>query len=176
MVGCGVLVACALATGCGDDGGGGSIDAASTDASIDARPIDAAACNAVVNQGTLLATLQVAQAAPSPGGGTIVDGTYVVTASTIYTGVNGVTGPNGAMVRATSVNSAGAYQYIDDGGGTVNRSAGTYSTTTTNITIVQTCPDPTQLTFTRYDASPTALTIYDDTNIAAVVAVTFTKV
>lgn len=175
MVGCGVLVACALAAGCSDVGGGGSIDADVTDASIDARPIDAAACNAVVNQGTLLAIQQVAQAAPTPAGGTILDGTYVVTASTIYTGVGGLTGPNGSMVQATSVNSAGTYQYVDEGGGTVNRSIGTFSTGATDITITQTCPDPTQLTFTRFDASATTLTIYDDRNVAAVVALTFTK-
>ncbi len=165
--------ACALSAGCGDESVAGP-DAAA-DAATDAVPLDAAQCNAVVNRATLVDTVAMAVAAPTPQGGPIVDGTYVVSASTVYTGVGGQTGSTGVVYQATSVNSAGTYQFVDQGGGSVQRSRGTFVVSGNDINITQTCPDPTSLTYTKLDASATAFTIYDVTNPALVGALTFTK-
>jgi len=167
-----------MVVGLGACGGSSSTpDAATPDARIiDAMPVDAGPCNTIANVASDVAEMAVADVAPTPGGGTIVDGTYVVTAATIYTGVGGQSGATGATYRSTSVDQAGQYTYLDDGTTPPVVTAGQYVTTsaTADITIVQQCPPSGVLGFKKYTASPTEFTLFDVTNPAAVHALTFT--
>ncbi len=152
--------------GCGGD-----------DAAVDAGPPDATGdCNGIGATGATIMEQRVASAAPTPTGGNIADGAYVVTSMTVYTGVGGATGPTGLILRSESVNSAGDFVYAESDGTTVSvRSGGTYVTAGADITIAFTCPagDP-DAPFTQFDADATEFVLYDSTNAAAVRAWTFT--
>src|SRR5689334_11551047 len=109
---CGVV----LLLACSACGGGG-------DADVDAAPPDAGPCNTVANVGDVVNAVRVAEEAPARNGGTLVDGTYVVTSYRGYTGAGGSTVAPGIQIEATSVNEAGHYDYVDSG----NASAGSYA-------------------------------------------------
>src|ERR1051326_7644984 len=109
------IALCALvagAMGCGDDTQP-SADAAMPDApAIDAPPIDApmmdafgSNCATLTLPQTAVMQMRVAQAPPVPAGGTLVAGTYTVTADVFYTGPGGATGPTGTTVKARGTNS-----------------------------------------------------------------------
>jgi hypothetical protein len=68
-----------------DDAGGG----AAADAPDDGPTV----CTTLVNAGQPVTASQVATAAPPFQGGTIAEGTYVLTSETVYTGPGGATGP-----------------------------------------------------------------------------------
>lgn len=71
-------------------GGGGSSGTPGVDGST------AGACNNVsLTTFAAVTQLEAAEAAPVPIGGTILDGTYVLTKDTIYTGPGGATGSTG---------------------------------------------------------------------------------
>jgi hypothetical protein len=164
-----------LLAGCG--GSSSTPDALVPDAAVpDAAPAaDAGPCNTITNVATDVPQMAVAEAAPTPSGGTIADGTYVVTASTIYTGAGGQAGATGAISHATSINTGGHYDYIDSGGGQVTVTSGGYTTSgIDDILVVQQCPPAGALTFHKYSASPTEFTLFDTSNPAAVQALTFT--
>ena len=156
--------------------GGGSTPAVDAAVAPDAfvPPPDAGPCNTIADVGTDVAQVGVAEAAPAATGGTIVDGTYVVTSAVVYTGAGGLTGPSGSIVHATSVNTGGAYEYVDTGTN-ASVTSGMYQTSGTNtILVLQYCPTQTVINFSTYTASPTEFTLYDSTNPSAVAALTFT--
>ena len=61
----------------------------------------ACACNALVNSAPEVAPVYVPADLPVPAGGELSDGTYHVTANSIYTGPGGGSGPTGASIRNT---------------------------------------------------------------------------
>src|SRR5580704_15253687 len=61
----------------------------------DAAPDAPGTCNTLVDSAPAITVEQVAGEPPAPQGGTIVDGTYALTAAVIYTGPGGPTGPSG---------------------------------------------------------------------------------
>lgn len=148
----------------GDDAGG-SGDAAA----------DAGACNTLVNSAQSVTVQQVAMDPPSPTGGTIVDGTYDLTAVAIYTGPNGPSGPSG--MSQTTISVAGATIQVVSNGQPDRRTV-TLATQGSAFTATDTCPD-TKVTMGSYSADGTTLAIYldggtDDAGKRTVVE-TFTK-
>lgn len=95
------------------------------------------ACNTLVNDGAVISKTGHAEAPPAMTGGTIADGTYVLTALDQYNGHHGDTTHkekwafSGSSVLAVSA----------EGGGDV-RYAGTYSTAGNVLTLSITCPGP----------------------------------
>ena len=65
-------------------------------------------CNTVANTATTIDETQVAGALPAAeaAGGSFAPGTYFRTSATVYTGLGGATGPNGATDKQTLVLSA----------------------------------------------------------------------
>lgn len=184
---------------CGDDGGAGdpAADASAVpDASnnLDAPPgtpdapppIDslvaadspfaadaAVACNDLTQQGSPVQPNRVAQTFPTPTGGTIPTGTYVRTATTIYTGSGGAVGPVGIALRETG-------RYLANG--TVEAllttnldvtQALTYTTNGAMITFTATCPAGSTSPFDAYTVvNSTTLQLFD-TDSSTVVTLQF---
>jgi hypothetical protein len=145
--------------------GGGSSDAAA----------DAGACNTLVNSAQSVMVQQVAMDPPSPAGGTILDGTYDLTAVAIYTGPNGPSGPSGSSQTTISISGA-TIQVVTSG--QPDRQTVTLATQGSAFTATDTCPD-NKVTMGSYSASGTTFTIFldggtDDAGNRTVVE-TFTK-
>lgn len=74
----------------------------------------ACACNALVNTTPPVPEVQTTNVAadlPAPAGGTIVDGTYYLTAENVYTGPGGASGPTGVTVANVVVIQGGTVQF-----------------------------------------------------------------
>src|SRR5262249_52661948 len=59
---------------------------------------EAGGCNALVNVGAPVSGTLVAAAPPTANGGSVADGTYVLTKYQVYTGAGGPTGPTGSSL------------------------------------------------------------------------------
>lgn len=71
------------------------------------------ACNALANGAPLVTPAFVASALPAGSGGSIVDGTYFLTANRVYTGPGGTVGPmTGADVRTTYAIQSGRLDMV----------------------------------------------------------------
>jgi hypothetical protein len=68
----------------------------------------AGACNTLVNAAPPVVQTRVAEAAPAPAGGTIVDGTYFLTSAIYYTGPGGLTRTDANTPKAVLVISNAA--------------------------------------------------------------------
>jgi hypothetical protein len=145
--------------------GGGS--SATPDASkvVDAAPPDSVGhCNALTLPTSMVEQMNVADVMPTPSGGTLDPGTYVLTSWTNYTGAGGPSGPVGMMVQSQLVVDGTNYQYIAGVsagvGPTITDLSGTYQLdgTGTDMTI-QGCPSIAHANY-GYDASPTQFTLY----------------
>lgn len=134
----------------------------------------AGACNALANVAEVVTTQQVAEALPSLKGGSVAEGTYVVTAVTAYTGPGGATGPKtGTTMQQTMRLAAGAFDIVRiQNGGTEKRSSGAYSTSGTAFTLGGTCPTTSSVPV-EYDATPTTLRISLGSTIKEIL--TYTK-
>lgn len=153
------------------DGGSSDRDAAA-DAPSEAAP---AVCNLLANSAPVITYAQVNQDPPAPQGGTMVDGTYEMTAANIYTGPAGPSGPSG-MSQTTIEITGGTIQIVSVGQPTTRTV--TIATSGTSFTATDTCPDST-VTRGSYTATPTTILIFldggtDDAGARTVVE-TFTK-
>jgi hypothetical protein len=112
--------------------------------------------------------VQVAADPPSPQGGTVVLGTYVLTDYTSYTGTGGKTGPTGTSVSSVLVLDTNAYRswVSTDNPPT---SAGTYASHTTTLTVFLTCPQ-SRVDHLPYTASPTSIQIFNPAGVGTVVS------
>jgi hypothetical protein len=141
------------------------------EAAVDAPTV----CNSLPNTASSVSIEQLASEPPAPQGGTIVDGTYALTAAVIYTGSGGPTGPSGTTQTTLQISGA-TIQVVSDGE-PATRTV-TFTTSGTSIQSVDTCPD----TDTRpgtYTATPTTLVVEldggtDDAGARTLVE-TFTK-
>jgi hypothetical protein len=135
-------------------GGGGSSSGVLADGGL----ADGGTCNALSITGTaIIAQQQIAEAAPVPVGGTILDGTYFLTKDTIFTGPGGTTAATGVTTQEVQAFSATNFEILTqpaapspstDASGTfaissVTNEAGTSSGFTLTITIA--CPTPTSV-------------------------------
>lgn len=125
---------------------GGGVDSSAIDSgAIDSGVVDssdaAVACNTLVNSAPVLPLSYVATAPPSPQGGPIMDGTYLLTAAAIYTGVGGQTGATGGSAQVTIKITGTTVQVANKA-----MPPGDHLTTTlvpngTSFTRTDTCPD-----------------------------------
>ena len=103
-----------------DSGGGGTIDSAIADSGADTATteetsadvgVDATdtgpSCSKLENVGEVVEEMKIAATKPAWTGGTVVDGTYVLTAFENYSGPGGATGPTGQKLRFTLVLTSG---------------------------------------------------------------------
>lgn len=146
--------------GPGAAGGGSSNEGGAGDAGFDAS-IDAGACNDVSNDGVLVDELAVSGDPPLSEGGTILDGTYHLTAVNTYVGLSGVPGPTGVTYKATLVVQQGAIQSVIEttaSASTIeNRAMYTYSDSTTTLVLQSICPTTGQVLQEGYTARTSEL-------------------
>jgi hypothetical protein len=126
-----------------------------------------AACNDVINVAPVIAGQRVAAALPTPHGGTIVDGTYIETAYTIYTGAGGAMGPEGMDHQFTAVIGGGTARVAFLTNGVQKRYTFRIETSGTQTTWTFTCPPTMAPIVYGFDASQTQIMLYitaDPTN------------
>jgi hypothetical protein len=145
------------------------------DAAADAPAEAATVCNMLANSAAVITYSQVSQNPPTPQGGTMVDGTYFMTAANIYTGPNGPSGPSG-MAQTTIQVTAGTIQIVETGQPPTQTV--TLATSGTSFTATQTCPG-SKVTQGSYTATPATILIFldggtDDAGARTLVE-TFTK-
>jgi hypothetical protein len=144
---------------------------ATPDAAVDAAPDVAAApdaagaCRVVVDLGSVVMEMNVATATPAPlGGGPLSDGTYKLTALSVYTGPAGATGPTGTMGSETSYLAGGFSHLVTTANGTSAYTAYAVATNGTAVVIGETCPNPGPTTFDGYTRAGDVVTFYDSQN------------
>lgn len=154
-----LFAACAAADATTD--AGTALDAASSPSDAGSAGPD---CTPLANSSTVtVAQVQVAAAPPTPAGGTIADGTYSRTASQIYTGVGGLSGPSGDSTRQTVQISGGGkyFKSIENKNGGADSSLFfSMTSTATSISATQTCTGTATATY-GFDATPTVLKMHD---------------
>lgn len=120
------------------------------------------ACNALADDGPTVTPTAVASAGPSPAGGAITDGTYVLSTVTLYTGPGGSTiAPNGTFSGVIQISGSRMLQ-VGAINGAEQRYVSTFTTSGTSISTTDTCPTPKSATLS-FSATATGLRIYDST-------------
>jgi hypothetical protein len=161
----------------GGSGGEGGTGDAAADVGTDAAP---GVCNTIPNTGNTVDAVNVQGDPPPYVGGAIQDGTYDITAVSIYVGVAGVAGPAGFTVTGSIQIASGVLQRIES-----EKNPSTGQTSSANETfrlyapdagsqlfIAQTCPFTGASTPSQYTAGATVLTILDPVTKTAT---TYTK-
>jgi hypothetical protein len=133
---------------------------------VDARESDAFVadaereCNGVTNTAPIVITSQVAEDPPQAIGGSITLGRYHRTASTIYTGPGGATGPIGGGLAETHIYDTNQMHLVTtDDAGTETGVLG-YLTNDTMIEFSFVCPDLGSPPFHSYTATATSLVLF----------------
>ncbi|MDB5214662.1 MAG: hypothetical protein JWO86_2589 [Myxococcaceae bacterium] len=155
-------------------GGGGGGEAGVIDGGLEGG--EGGVCTDVVNTGTLVDRTGVNGDPPVSIGGTIVDGTFDLTAFSVFVGVAGTAGPTGITARSTiRITGSKIEQIIEIGGTgkttTVSTTSGTFTATGATFAETDLCPAGAarQLQFTAMDP---LLTL---TDLTTKEAFTFTK-
>jgi hypothetical protein len=122
---------------------GGEGGAVGVDSGV--SPFDASPCNAVVLTGQIVDRIGVNSEPPVATGGVIADGTYDLTAYSVYVGVGGVGGPTGITARMTLETSSPKLDEIIELGGvgktpTTTRRKSTYSVSGATFSTLESCP------------------------------------
>lgn len=112
-------------------------------------------CNSLANVGSEVAEEASPTAPPEATGGTLMDGTYVLTSAILYTGAGGANGPTGAKRRMTIRLTGTAGESVFDG---LGRNA-TFVPNGTKLVITNTCPS-NEVAETPFSATSTSLTIH----------------
>jgi hypothetical protein len=127
-----------------------------------------AACNTLTQIATPVQPQQVAEALPAPTGGAIPDGTYVITAITVYTGVGGATGPITDPQALTSVNTGGVAQTVFTVTGQPDSNETyTYVANGTGLTVAKTCRGTGATDFDAFSQTADGYIIYNTSQQAA---------
>ncbi|HEY8073756.1 MAG TPA: hypothetical protein VIF62_06600 [Labilithrix sp.] len=167
-----VIAACSSSSSNGGSSSGG-VDAGGDDAATDAGGddatpgdgsggMDAGPCGIGANLGAKIDVQQTATDPPAAMGGTIADGTYVLTSATLYTGAGGATGSLGLTLAQTWHFSGTAYAHVsfDQMSMLDVHQSGTYaSVSAISLHLIQTCPD-SDFGSEEYTATPTGVTFY----------------
>lgn len=165
-----LLVTLLAVAACGDDPAVVPADA-TPDASEDAP----SGCNDLVLSGGPIAGNNLAIDAPTPQGGTIVPGTYVLVAVTTYVGAGGTSGPTGRTHRGMITSDATTYTSLEETTAattTTLRQAGSYTITGVAVNATETCPSTNAFTL-NFDATPTQFILYG--TVAPTLARTYAK-
>jgi hypothetical protein len=141
-------------------------------------------CNSVALVGSPVAEVQVASAAPSPQGGTLLNGTYVLVAVNVYTGTGGATGSNGktdqmTVVVSNATASGAQVQIAQAKNGSPNNLNATLTTSGSTLTANQTCPPqpsmPAAYSVLQPTAGPVQFLFFDQSNPSQTTVQTFNK-
>jgi hypothetical protein len=125
----------------------------------DANSFDARkACNTLdLGAADAITLIQVAGQEPVAMGGTISDGTYLLTKFTTYTGPGGLAGPLPLTLKVRRDFAGGTVQTVQDDGSSVRHFTAMVETTGTAFTETDTCPGTTVDQGT-YTATATTMT------------------
>jgi hypothetical protein len=128
-----------------------------------------AACNAITNVGAPVTVNCTTVAPPAMTGGPIVDGTYVLAAETLYTGVCGDLVQTQTIPAETLVIAGSCAQVVSGSGADAGHSTIALASTGIDLTLGGVCPGTAQGTY-AYTASNSTLTLLalDPTGTAAV--------
>ena len=129
------------------------------------------ACNTLVNDGPTVSLMLSTATAPPATGGTVVDGTYVLSGATAYTN-GGVTAPPTSF-RAVMQIAGNIMQQVGTFNGAEQRYTSTFSTSGSNVTTMDTCPAPKTATH-QFIATATNIHIIDSSAVGTVEQ-TYTK-
>src|SRR5262249_54128967 len=136
---------------------------ASPDARIDAAPDATPPCNTLVNAGQNINWIQVTDKLPTPAGGTIVDGTYVLTSQIEY----GVMFPGGPIpVGAETIEIHGTTMQVVKADLHAGGTSPQYSTDAltvhdaTHVVVQETCPVVNPRVLNGYEATPTTMAFF----------------
>lgn len=127
----------------GPTGGlGGSGTSSSSDGGSRSDGGDGGSCTSLDNIGVAVNQSAVPSDAPVLGGGTISEGLYRLTESSIYTGLaGGQAGLTGVILRETLLLSGGAFELVSERNGTAQpRVSGNYAVTAGQLSLQVTCP------------------------------------
>jgi hypothetical protein len=97
-------------------------------------------CHDLLNEGSPVQTIQVAETRPSPVGGEIQDGVYVRVANTVYTGLGGTTGPLDEPVSEAQSYANGQVDFVTQQQGNESRGTHEYTVMSPYIFFVSECP------------------------------------
>lgn len=140
----------------------GSNEGGASDAGAEA---DAAACNAIENNGVVVDRVGVSGDPPVSNGGTIADGRYDLTAYNVYVGIGGITGPTGVTARSSlTILNGRVEQVLEVGGNTANKEVRTvqsYATTGATMLLTNICPASGSAQQLAYTANDVTLTLTD---------------
>ena len=162
------------------DAGSGVESGAPDAGSQDSEPEgEGGACNTLANGAAVVAEENVNMNAPTPMGGPVSDGTFYLTAATVYTGPTGQTGPTGTTYQWTTTQTGDAYEVslaITGPRPSMSVTNGTSMTSGVDVTFTQTCPALTSGATSAYkfDSDGTSVTLYT-TGRGDVAAYKFTK-
>ncbi len=119
---------------------------------------DHGGCNGLANDAPAVDSTAKSGTAPTPQGGTVVDGTYFLTTLNEY----GSGGPTALGRRSTMVIQGSDMQHVtDEQGIATDRGSNTFTTSATTFTTNATCPTDATAT-SSYTATATTLTFYFD--------------
>ena len=122
----------------------------------------APACNTLTDDGPTITLMAVVGQAPTPAGGTVVDGTYVLAATTLYTAATTMIPPT---TSSAVIQIAGStMQQVGLINGQEKRYTSTFTVTGTTVATTDTCPAPSMGSH-QYTATTTELRIYDSATI-----------
>jgi hypothetical protein len=114
--------------------------------------------------GALIEKMHVAAELPTALGGTLVDGTYVMTQHNWYHGLGGSSGPSGELVQATMLLSGGSFASVTSADGYPSTtSSGTTAMSGTSFWMHGSCP-ATFMKPLSYTAVGGTLHLYDSAN------------
>lgn len=122
------------------------------------------ACNTLVDDAPTISLMLAAGSAPTPAGGTVVDGTYVFTAATLYTTVSSVPPTSFSAVLQIAGTTM---QQVGTINGAEQRYTSTIDVNGTSVTTSDTCPMPNVATH-QFTATATELRIYDASALGTV--------
>lgn len=178
-----MLVAAGLAGGCSDDtsndpttpsaDGGSTSDSATTSndgstATDSATQTDSATatdaatggCNTLTSLGSQVAETAGSGTKPTPQGGTLADGTYVLTKHEVFP----PSSPDANTRQRTFKFEAGKLEVVlSDANKPESRQSGTFTTSGTSINIAATCPQAGNAAL-PYTATGTTLIMFDSAN------------
>jgi hypothetical protein len=138
---------------------------------------DGAVCSTFTLDGNTVEQAGVIGDPPTAVGGTVTDGTYVLTDDSVFVGTSGIAGPTGITAKRTIVIATGKLDDAQDLGGTgktvtSSRTTSAYSATGSTIALTAICPSGGGGAQYQFTTTDTTLVLIDGT---AKEAFTFTK-
>ena len=155
------LVAAAITLGIAGCSSGSSNS--SNTSSSSSRSDGSTACNDLVDDAAAVEGTKVAANPPVATGGSIADGTYVLTALTEFTGPGGATGGTGVTASVVLAIAGTTMQEVGRTNGQDTRYTTTITTSGATMSTMDTCPAP-MTDGNLYTATPTELRIYDSSS------------